>query len=429
MDNNSNLAAFGLCDAVLQNHPSPNFQLSLVSQEIVADDFYIDGTTVDLNYTYSTLVHEEWRSEYWVEARNYIIPASEIDLNDEITFSCTLTAYQDVTMEISHVLAVNWSPDGNTRFRWANAWDGSFDSVPQPNFNVIASSFTESETGKYQFNATVKNTGDPVIQSNSPWQFEEIYYELPLIDGKGKLDETDLDLDLNGDTDKTDEFEVEWVPTSGSQYDAIIEGTYVYSLDDITLNSLSGHPRRYYIDNKPKTFTLGTETHILYSASADRLSLGFYNAHIIRHPSPYFRLLVFANVTTSDFKVNGEAAEAVYTWTMDAWEMDKHTHWIVPIESDIDTGEEVTFSCTLIAHETKTSDIYFLIQWSPDGDTSYRMGKVWEESFKEYITTTTTTSTTTTTTTTTNGTPGFSLLTSLLLFIPVLFYKHRKKKH
>ena len=420
LDNNNDYAMFGLCDAVLRKYPSPNFQLDLASSKIVADDFYINGKAVDTNYTFSTLVHEEWRSDYWVEARNYLIPASEIGLNDIITFSCTLTAYKNVTIEISHGLGINWSPDGNIRYRWAYTWTEPFESVPQPNFDMIDSSFQQNETGVYQFNATVKNIGDPVTQGTSPWQYEEIYYELPLTNGKGTLDETDLDLDLNGDTDKIDEFEVEWVPTSSSQYDAFIDGVYVYSLGDAALESLNGHPRRYYIDNEPKTFTMGTETHFLYFVSEDRASFGFCDAHILNHPSPYFRLMVFANVSAKDFIINGKAVEVAYTWAMEDWSAERgyHQHWIVPIKADIDTGEETTFSCTLIAHEAKTCDMYLLIQWSPYGDTSYRWGKVWEESFIEY----------TTTSADENSIPGFSFLTSLLVILPLIIYKRKRRR-
>ncbi|MFX0206224.1 MAG: hypothetical protein ACFFDT_09565 [Candidatus Hodarchaeota archaeon] len=416
LDNDNDYAAFGLCDAVLRKYPSPNFQFDLSSSKIVADDFSINGKAVDTKFSFSTLVHEEWRTDEWVEARNYLIPASDIGLNEIITFSCTLTAYEDVTIEISHALGINWSPDGNIRYRWLNGWEVPFESVSQSNFDVIDSSRLESETGIYQFNATVKNTGDPVTQATSPWQYEEIYYELPLTDGKGTLDETDLDLDLNGDTDKTDEFDIEWVPTSSSQYNAFIDGVYVHSLNDAALEPLNGHPCRFYIDNKPKTFTLGTETHLLYFASEDRASFGFGKAHIKDHPSPYFRLLVFANISASNFEVNGAAVDSDYTWTMytDVEDLGNHTHWIIPIGTDIDTDEEVTFSCTLEAHETTTSDMYLLIQWSPDGNTSYRTAKVWKESFTKH-------------TTTKKRSIGFSFLTALIILFPLLFFKRKRK--
>lgn len=420
----NDLAEFGLCDAVLRKHPSPCFQLSLVSQDLIADDFYINRKAADINYTFSTLVHEEWRSDFWVEARNYLIPcqASEIDVDERITFSCILTAYQDITSEITYALTINWSPDGNIRYRRGDEWPDSFEAVPQPNFDVVDSSFQQNETGIYQFNATVKNTGDPATQGTSPWQYANFYYELPLTDGKGTLDETILGLDLNGDADRLDEFDVEWVPTSGSQSDAIIDGVYIHSLNDAALEPLNGHPRRYYINNEPKIFTLGTETHLLVFASDDLAGFELCSAHIFQHPSPYLRILVFANVSASDFKINGKTAEVSYTWSMEDWSTERGflQTWIVPIEKDINSGEEVEFSCTLIAHETKTCDIYLLGQWSPYGDTSYRWGKIYRE---EPIT-----KHTTTTTTTTTITPGFSFLTAFLLILPLLIFKLKKKR-
>ncbi len=47
-----------------------------------------------------------------------------------------------------------------------------------PNFELINSSITRSQSGTYEFDMTVKNSGDLVTTGTVPIHWAELYYEL-----------------------------------------------------------------------------------------------------------------------------------------------------------------------------------------------------------------------------------------------------------
>lgn len=310
-------------------------------------------------------------------------------------------------------------------------------AVNEPDFSVIASSLTPSGQGVYEFSVTVNNTGNAATVGEVPISWERNMHNISMINGNGILNESavDLDMDLNGDGDKLDSFTVTWFDNDTRDWDAIINnGTH-----DIHAYSFNEGPfvlplnRTYYINGKPKIFQLGSENHSLYWARSDAASFGLGDTVILSHPSPNFELAVDVNMGVTNIKINGAPVEVNHSWTGIDWGREELIYIVPNIASEIGVGEQTTFSCTLIPPETKTTQILFLINWSPDGHNIRRIWVPVDEFFSVVAQTTTTTTPTTTTTstqtttTTTEDTPGFSFLI-LLLLIPCLTYTKRRKK-
>lgn len=296
-------------------------------------------------------------------------------------------------------------------------------SINDVNFDLI-DYFLEnsSKQGNYNFNVTVQNTGDAATAGVVPISWENIMYSISLSDGTGTLEESAVDLDLNGDGDKTDDFGVTWFHNDTRQWDAVINDglndIYAYSLNEGSAeNPIS--PRTYFINGKPKTFELGTETHTLYGANNDEAMFGLGDAKIVNHPSPNYEFLIDSKISAADFKINGKTPEVNHTFTGFDWTAETKIEFTAYIISElpfeIGAGEEVTFSCTFVAHENVTSVVYFIINWSYDGNTRRVWVPVFEEAY-EFVAVAKT-----------GSTPGFSVITLLLSLISILFIFERKK--
>ena len=243
-------------------------------------------------------------------------------------------------------------------------------------------------THVYQFNATIQYDGYPARQGTVPISYENEYYDLPLINGVGTLDESIVDLDLNGDGDKTDTFGVTWFHNETRQWDAIINDggndIHAYSRNEGPPENPSSI-RTYYINGKSKLFQLGTETHILYNANNDVAGFGLGNAVIVNHPSPNFELYFkTTSIIATDFFINGTPAGLNYTWSGRESVYGEIPYnyrvYVVPdYPYEIDSGEIVIFSCTLIAHETTTCDLGIIMNWSPDNNTRLIWVPVWQQ--------------------------------------------------
>ncbi|MFX0207659.1 MAG: hypothetical protein ACFFDT_16850 [Candidatus Hodarchaeota archaeon] len=370
----------------------------------------------------------------------YVVPNSDlvIDQDEEVTFSCTLIAHEVITTDV--YLILNWSPDGNIRYHWIPfAEEVTF---TLPDFSHVSSSLSSTELGIYEFTTTIRNDGAPATVGTMTLDWGQLAYQMPLVDGAGTLDESIVDLDLNGDGDSTDIFNVVWSPNATRPWDAIIDGVHAHAI----LEGPSDDMRQletYYLDNgQPKLFQLGSETHSLQRAENSFAVFMLNCPKLISHPSPNFELYFnTTNLSAKNFKINGEPVDEDYTWIGDEyypaepWAGKKRwssTIIVVPTNDAIDAGETVTFSCTITAHETITCDLVLLLNWSPDENTRLRWmpyGEV-DVSFEALTTTTTTTPTSATIETEptkSNGTPSFSLIT-LLSVIPVLVYGRKRKK-
>jgi hypothetical protein len=232
---------------------------------------------------------------------------------------------------------------------------------------------------------------------------------------------------------------VTWLDSPTRPCDANVDGKYVYAILDQPQSPW--YNLTYYIDgdkSKPKLFQLGTKTHCLYYANAETAEFGL-DGNIWEHPSPNFLLVSFSNISAENFKINGNPVEVNYTQTSESWypyQKANYRIYNLPNQAvEIDTEEEITFSCNLIAPEKVTTELLVVISWSQDENIKYRWKTFTQMvTIETWTTTTPTTPTTTTTTTTTTitrksaKTPGFTVLTALLLLIPLLIQLRRRKK-
>ena len=372
-------AWFGLGNAVVENHSGPCFEL-LVNSRITVAECEINGELASVDYT-RTLA-DYIMSGPWITTA-YIIPIPEPGAwpGEQVTFSCTLISNSSKSSDI--FLLINWSPDGNTRKLWLPFEQSgvAFEEINQPYFIPVNSTLTQIGTGMKQLTSTIKNLGTPMMVGVVPISWEKMIYDLPLVDGKGTLDENIVDQDLNGDGDKMDSFDVTWFHNETRHWDAIISDgvsdIHAYSLWEEPLETARAY-RTYYINGKPKLFQLGSDTHSLYISDSEVAVFGLGDARILSHPCPNFEVViehegVTSSVMTSDFKINNAPVEVNYTWS-GLWSSIGYTPWtvqatIVPNQLfKINSGNEVTFSCTLIANQPVICDIYILMNWSPDGN-------------------------------------------------------------
>lgn len=314
-----------------------------------------------------------------------VIPnkTATIGTGEQIDFSCTIITRETITCEI--VLLTNCSPDGNIRYRWIpfDQVDISFEAINRPFFIGTSLDIMDVNTGVKQLEATVKNIGTPASTGTVPISWDDLWYELQLETGSGTLVESVLGLDLNGNGNILDSFSVTWYPNGDRQYDALINnGTHdIHAYSFMEGGLYSSLNRSYYIDGNPKLFQLGSEWHSLYIADNNYAIFGL-GAVIQNHPSPNVELVIenegaFPAIHASDFKINGAPTELNLTWlgplqlasSAELWSdmayIDPNTDFV------IDQDEEMTFSCTFAAHEAKTSDVYFILNWSPDGNIRY----------------------------------------------------------
>ncbi|MFX1517926.1 MAG: hypothetical protein ACFFC6_16615 [Promethearchaeota archaeon] len=426
----NDVASFGLGDAVILNHPSPNFEL-VVYSNVSFIDIKINGVNAEVNLSVTGV-------ETFADGTDHtysicVVPnQAAIETNEQIEFSCTIIAHETTACEVA--LLANWSPDGVIRYRWVPFYqaDASFEAINRPYFITIESDLITVNAYTKQITSTVKNIGAPATTGNVPISWEDIMYDLPLDDGEGTLDESVVDSDLNGDGDKDDTFDVRWDPSADRPWDAMVDGIHVYALRELPFESVN---RTYYLDGNSKLFKLGSETHTLYAASNDLASFGIGNAFIETHPCPNFAVIVLANVSASNFKINGMVVEADHMYSgIQVWadgSIQNITGYYVPKQaSKINTGEEVTFSGIFSSYETTTCDVYLMLNWSPDGNIRYFVNPLIETDVSleatptPMPTSTTSTSTSSTTTETeptkSNGTPGFSFIICLLIVLPVL---------
>lgn len=300
----------------------------------------------------------------------------------------------------------------------------------KPDFVKVGDySLKTGERNELEFNITVVNNGEPATAGFVPIMWETIYYEIPLTNGEGILEESEVDYDLNDDNDKLDTFNVVRFENNGRLWDAKIsdngEEVHAYSICEGPIED-PWSIRRYYYEEQPKLFNLGTETHFLYLATDSIAVFGLVDGEIVKHPSPNFELFIDSDkIEANDFFINGEAVEANYTDTVASQELyyndnEPYPQTVYVLNNpehgfEIGSGEEVTFSCTFKAQENITCRVFLLMNWSPDGNLRYRPWAVlWEDevTFLKYIS---------------EDVPGFTFFTPLLLILP-LSVKGRKMR-
>ncbi|MFX1249959.1 MAG: right-handed parallel beta-helix repeat-containing protein, partial [Promethearchaeota archaeon] len=242
-------------------------------------------------------------------------------------------------------------------------------------FNLIKSEtlLTPVQEGIYDFTVTIQNISTPVSANSVPISWENVYYELPLDNGYGILDENVVDLDLNGDNDKIDLFDVTWFHNETRSWDAIIndgfQDIHAYSIYE-GLPEDPGRYRTYYIDGESKLFQLGTKMHSLYMVNKDLAVFGLEDVIILNHPSPNFLFVVYSPIIdVTDFYINNALIEVNYTHTLAAPQFGLDLTFYIISAQTIGSAEVITFSCTILTRETMISNVAFRMNWSPDGNT------------------------------------------------------------
>jgi hypothetical protein len=438
---NNTVVILGLIDARIENHPSPCFVLELDSS-ITAIDFTIkvnddDPRPVNVNYTSTRegLIGGNQRN-----STLYIIAdqAMVIDTEMEVEFSVTLIARENKTAFTG--FALNWSPDNeNRKYSWVLVEaEVPVEEVIYPYFSVVNPSVTIGDNNVQHLTATIKNYGGIATKGNVVTLWEEYDHVLMLSGGVGNLAESDVDLDINGDGDSVDNFEVRYSPSETREMDATVDGVYAYSY----LEVIEGGGGAYsvissYINGESKLFKLGNNEHILYEADEYHADIGL-NAKIVNLTGPFIQPLIWLYnlsdrdfVNVSGFKINEKHVELSYNsslivnytgWGLLCFDLKIYNFPADP--SDIAPGEEITVSFTLEASKNITCMVSLLVNWSPDSITRYRtpmFGKsfFWPSIILEPKLTTTTSST--------NGAMGFSFITLLALILPVVFLMHKRR--
>ncbi|MFX0209315.1 MAG: hypothetical protein ACFFDT_25250, partial [Candidatus Hodarchaeota archaeon] len=190
----------------------------------------------------------------------------------------------------------------------------------KPDFVKVGDySLKNGENNELKFNITVCNNGESATAGLVSIMWETIYYEIPLTNGAGILDESEVDYDLNDDNDKSDAFDVVRFQNNGRLWDAKIndngEEVHAYSICEGPLED-PWSIRQYYYEGQPKLFNLGTETHFLYWATDDIAVFGLGEGEIVKHPSPSFELIIDSDkIEANDFYINGKTVKANYTDT------------------------------------------------------------------------------------------------------------------
>ncbi|MFX0013462.1 MAG: hypothetical protein ACFFB2_01645 [Promethearchaeota archaeon] len=303
----------------------------------------------------------------------------------------------------------------------------------KPDFVKIGDHFLEiGENHEVNFSITIKNNGEPATTGSVPIMWEMKYYEIQLNNGEGILIESEVDYDLNADNDKSDTFNVTRFQNDSRLWDAIIidnggEGeVHAYSICEGPLED-PWSIRIYNFDKQPKFFKLGTETHFLYLATDSIAVFGIGKGIIEKHPSPNFELLIDSDkIDVNNFHINGKEVNVNFTHALVAQELYYNdnvpylqTFYIINNPDpafEIGSGEEVTFSCIFKAQENTTCRVVLLMNWSPDGNLRYRPWSMfWEKevSFTKYSS---------------KDVPGFSILTLLLIILPLLVYRRKKER-
>jgi hypothetical protein len=260
--------------------------------------------------------------------------------------------------------------------------DSNIHEVNEVDFIYLGYSASNFPNGTKQFSVRIKNRGSvSAISGLVPISWEDYFYEIPLKDGIGTLDENMLGVDLNGNGDILDEFSVRWFCNSIRQWDAIIQDglqdIHVYSIFEGSIENPGGI-RTYNIDGHSKLFQLGNQTHSLYMANNDRAWFGLTNGVIRSHQSPCFELIVDSKIVITEVKINHKPVSLDYTWTFadnivsGPWNT---TAYIIPVPVPGVLAEEtVTLSCTFISNSSISSDIFLYMNWSPDG----YIRKIWD---------------------------------------------------
>lgn len=320
-------------------------------------------------------------------------------------------------------------------FRDVFSYPQGFEEEVAPDFEQTSFNLTSLGNGVRRIEATIRNNGSaPTTTGAVPSSWEKVYFIMTLSDGEGVLNESIIDLDLDGNGEKTNIFDVRWDPIPTRPMDVTVNGTHVYSLYEEEGFNFS-------INGISKYFQLGSITHALLYASRDLAEFWLDVIHkYIPNPTIYWHLSSWDFSTTehvevSDFQINGESVEVNLTHDTKQFHSDgsgaDERWYVIPNQTmEIGVGEEVNLSCVLTADRTVLIDLWLIISWSPDNINRDWKNFSWEGLIAYPLVvneSTTTTTTSTDTSSTTTGTPSFSFLSEIVMVFLIAFSVHRKR--
>ncbi|MFX0124118.1 MAG: hypothetical protein ACFFAE_10820, partial [Candidatus Hodarchaeota archaeon] len=140
-------ARFGLGNARIFYHPSPNLELVFdhegTSSPLSATNFKMNGIPVELNLSWTGGYQTGDVPGFQVV---YIVPnqASEIKSGEIVTFSCTINT--ETTVISNFGILLNWSPDENIRPFWVPLWEDDVVFEAPTTTTVPTTSKTTTET-------------------------------------------------------------------------------------------------------------------------------------------------------------------------------------------------------------------------------------------------------------------------------------------
>lgn len=245
-----------------------------------------------------------------------------------------------------------------------------------PDFELVDWELKTIRPGLVKLTMTITNVGESATTGIVTISWERAMYDLLLENGHGVLRESDVGLDLNGDNDRVDQFEVKWVEDTR---DAYVDGVLVHAIRETDKTS-------YYIDGERKLFKLGTKEHCLYYADSTLASFGLV-ARYVEHSSPNIELVFVHSFTpfrkgsyirAYSFRLNELSARAKFQATMYSYELwEPRCAWwlyrayIIPT-GEIESEKVISFSCTISGKSGDAYSLYCIVNWSPDGNIRYR---------------------------------------------------------
>jgi len=255
---------------------------------------------------------------------------------------------------------------------------GHVPTMDYPIFELLSMHSTPQVAG-IDMEFTFNNTGYPATTGTVWVPWEKVSYDTPLVDDppSGNINETLLELDVNGDDDKLDVFTVRYVNDIQAEVDSEIanamripEQTFEYPwgrLDVMEKNS----------------FTIGAKTHALYAVRNTYAGFALDN-FFHDHPSPNIEIVISQMVTSprnastaevTSLKLNGDRVSYEFNWTnhefnaeTGQWRADNA--YVYPL-GFIDTNEVFTVELS-IRGEPSSYKLYVILNWASDTLHRYR---------------------------------------------------------
>ncbi len=249
---------------------------------------------------------------------------------------------------------------------------GHVPTMDYPIFELLSMHSTPL-VGGVDMEFTFNNTGYPATTGTVWVPWEKVAYDTPL-EGEppsGNINETLLELDVNGDGDKLDVFTVRYVNDTQAEVDN--EVANAMKIPEQTFWFTGG---RFEVREK-NNFTIGTKTHALYAVRNTYASFALDN-FFHDHPSPNIEIYISQMVTSprnastaevTSLKLNGNPVPYEFNWTnhefsaeAEQWRADNA--YVYPLGF---LNSNAVFTVELsVRGEPGSYILYAILNWAPD---------------------------------------------------------------